>query len=243
MSNGPALRPRQQIRREELFRRARFPDGENDGQRASAVHTLHRLYLRQCAMWRTIVDAATLAIEADEKGLLPPTSPPINPPLYGEPAAIIDRRLEDLFNGLGVRICRSKDPVEAAKKLFQPEKRRGPKIRNDQRDFDMAATIYHTAALQLKKELESSSKPRYSEDELETIRKKYLEDSKMDMAEKEGLSYSEARKIVAKQCAMHEELGLRAEAAFIEEQAEAADKAKGLASKKSANQARTKFTK
>lgn len=139
--HSDARRLIQRLRREELLRDALLRDGEDDEGRGRAVRTLHKLYTRQLVRWRLVVDAASLAAVADEEGLLPSWSPPIRPSSREARAAIIDRRLEDLFKGLGQRIIQSKNPVEAARKLFHPPQRRGPKVKNAERDLVIAVEV------------------------------------------------------------------------------------------------------
>jgi hypothetical protein len=131
----------QRSRREELFRLALLRDAEDDERRGRAVRTLHRLHTRQLMRWRLVVDAASLAAFANEEGLLPSWSPPIRPSSREARAAIIDRRLEDLFKGLGQRIIQSKNPAEAARKLFHPPQRRGPKVKYAERDLVIAVEV------------------------------------------------------------------------------------------------------
>jgi hypothetical protein len=135
-------RPFQRFWRDERFRLAQLPDGEDDEGRARAIRKLHRLYRLQLVRWEQVIKAIALAIRADEKGLLPYwASPPLRPPSREARAAIVDHRLDDLFNGLGERICRSNDPVAAAKKLFRPMRRRGPKVKNAERDLSIALEV------------------------------------------------------------------------------------------------------
>jgi hypothetical protein len=107
------------LNREELFRLARLRDGEDDEARAHAIHTLHRLY--RLYLRRKKAEART----------------PVSP----RQAATVDWPLEDLFKGLGQRIINSNDPAEKARKLFHPPQRRGPKIKNSERDLIIAIEV------------------------------------------------------------------------------------------------------
>ena len=82
MSGGSS--ERQRFRREELFRLARLPNGEDDKGRADAIRVLHRLYLRQKK-----AEARALGIRV--RIGLPPVSP-------GGRSAMVNSQLEDLFN-------------------------------------------------------------------------------------------------------------------------------------------------
>jgi hypothetical protein len=125
MSGGSS--ERQRFRREELFRLARLPNGEDDKGRADAIRVLHRLYLRQKK-----AEARALGIRV--RIGLPPVSP-------GGRSAMVNSQLEDLFKGLGQRITQSKDPIKATRRLFQPKGRRGPRVKNAGRDLSIALEV------------------------------------------------------------------------------------------------------
>jgi hypothetical protein len=118
---------RQRFKREELFRLARLHNGEDDERRARALRTLHRLYLRQRK-------AEARAFETHVKLGRAPVSP-------AGAGAMVGQDLEDLFKGLGQRVVQSKNPAEAARKLFHPPQRRGPKVKNAERDLVIAVEV------------------------------------------------------------------------------------------------------
>ena len=140
-----------------------------------------------------MVDAASLAAFADEEGFLPLWSPPIRPSSREARAAIIDRQLEDLFDGIGLRIARSKEPVATAKRLFEPKGKRGPKIKNDDRDFQIAVGVQR---------LENHGLT--------------VEDAVAETARLEDISESRVAQIAREQRAKWSPLGIKAEVALVE---------------------------
>ena len=163
-----ARRLRQQFRRGELFRLALLRNGEDDRGRAHAISRLYRLY-----RWQ---------LRAQGQSPLSPR----------ERLTIVDWQLEDLIKGLEVRIHRSEDPVLERKRLFQPKGHRGPKAKNEDRDFQIAVSVC-----------------RY------LWREKSLEEAIAQNADLEGISETRIKKIYFAQLAKWTEAGLKAEVAFI----------------------------
>lgn len=157
----------QSLKREELFLLARLPDGKDDERRARAIRSLHRLYLRQ------------KKAEARARIGPPPTSP-------AGRSAVVDLQLADLFKGLGQRIVQSNDPAEKARKLFHPPRRRGPKVKNSERDLSIAIEV---------QKLRISGKTR--------------EKAIFEVADMTGLDTEAVRRIVKDQDAAHGQAGIR----------------------------------
>jgi hypothetical protein len=174
-----ARRLKQRFRREELFRLALLRNGEDDRGRAHAISRLYRLY-----RWQLRAEGSVRKIRA-EKG-----EPPLS---TRERAEIVDWRLQDLIKGLEERIDRSEDPVRERKRLFQPQGHRGPKAKNEDRDFEIAVSVC-----------------RY------ILRGKSLEEAIAQNADLEGISETRVKKIYFAQLAKWTEAGLRAEVEFIE---------------------------
>jgi hypothetical protein len=221
MGKGPpaksdAHRLFQRRKRDSLFRLAYLRNGEDDGGRAHAIRTLHRLYRRQLARWRLVVEASSLVAFADEQGLLPLWSSPIRPSSREARAAIIDRQLEDLFDGIGLRVVRSKDPVAAAKQLFEPKRKPGSRIKYDDRDFDIAVTIERKLWVWVWVWVWRKRRLRLR---LDREKGKTLEEAIAEVASVEELEESRVRKIYYAQRKKHTELGIIVEASFVEEQA------------------------
>ena len=174
-----ARRLRQQFRRGELFRLALLRNGEDDRGRAHAISRLYRLY-----RWQLRAEGKVQKIRA-EKG-----QSPLSP---RERLTIVDWQPEDLIKGLEVRIHRSEDPVLERKRLFQPKGHRGPRAKNEDRDFQIAVSVC-----------------RY------LWREKSLEEAIAQNADLEGISETRIKKIYSAQLAKWTEAGLKAEVAFIE---------------------------
>ena len=128
----------------------------------------------------------------------------------------VDRQLEDLIKGLRERCLRSKDPFQAWEKLTAWQRRRGPKVKNDDRDFDIAVTIERSRWVWVwvwvwrKRRL----RPR-----LDRENGKTLEEAIAEVASVQELEESRIRKIYYAQREKHTELGIIVEASFVEEQA------------------------
>ena len=122
-----ACRLQERAEREGLMRLALLRNRVNDAARACALIELHALYLRQLTSENRITRKRARK-----------RFPPLSPAGRGR---VLDLRLEDLFKGIGLRIVRSPDPVDAARRLFQPENRRGPKIKNAARDLAVAVDV------------------------------------------------------------------------------------------------------
>lgn len=111
-------------------------------------------------------------------------------------AGAVNSRLADLFEGLKVRLDSKPDPLAAKHALMAPNQRRGPKLKNAERDFDMAVSIE-------RHRLQGSS----------------FQDAVNEIASVEGINRSRVEKILKQQRAKYSRLGIRAEAAFVAEQA------------------------
>jgi hypothetical protein len=105
----------------------------------------------------------------------------------------VDWQLEDLIKGLHQRCLNSNDPVRAWEQLTARKSRPGPKVRNDDRDFNIAVSVR-----------------RYM------LHGKSLEKATALNAELEGISETRIKKIYFAQLAKWTEAGLKAEVAFIE---------------------------
>ena len=219
MAKGPpatsdARRLFQRLKREKLLRLAYLRNGEDDEGRARAIRTLHRLYRRQLARWRLVVDAASLAAFADEEGFLPLSSPPIRPSSREARTAIVDRQLDDLFKGLGECITRAENPIDAARILFEPSKKRGRKrVReNEDNKFDIVVTIYKDARIEYFKKIKLCAD---TDDAKDKLWRQCLADAMESATDTTGYSLTYIRKIVADQREKWSEAGLLAGVAFM----------------------------
>ena len=125
-AQSEARRLQKQFEREKLMGLALSRDGVDDVGRARALGELRASWLRQRSEARINRERACEG--------LPPLSPK-------ERARAVDQGLDDLFNGLGQRLMQADDPVEAAKKLFQPRHPRGRKVKHAERDLALAVEV------------------------------------------------------------------------------------------------------
>jgi hypothetical protein len=128
----------------------------------------------------------------------------------------VDRQLEDLIKCLRERCFRSKDPVKAWEKLTAWQRRRGPKVKNDDRDFDIAVTIERKLWVWVWVWVWCKRRLRLR---LDREKGKNLEEAIAEVASVEELKESPVRKIYYAQRKKHTELGILVEASFVEEQA------------------------
>jgi hypothetical protein len=128
----------------------------------------------------------------------------------------VDRQLEDLIKGLRQRCFRSEDPVQAWEKLTAWRRRRGPKAKNDDRDFDIAVTIERKLWVWVWVWIWRKRRLRLR---LDLQKGKTLEGAIAEVASVVELEESRVRKIYYAQRERHTELGIIVEAGFVEEQA------------------------
>lgn len=101
---------------------AHLENDEADSARAWAIRRLHRLYILQNGAERRRRAAA-------ESGLTVTS------------AQAVDQRLADLFKGLAMRAVGNRDPAAAWDALLNPGQRRGPKVKNSERDIGLAIRV------------------------------------------------------------------------------------------------------
>jgi hypothetical protein len=112
----------------------------------------------------------------------------------------VDRRLTDFFDGLALRIWAAHNPLDKLKALLTTAARRGPKVKKADRDFEIAVCVARLRRGGASKEYAVAETARI-----------------------EGISESRAKKILKNVADEFTPQGLRAEAAFVEQ--EVADKA------------------